>query len=219
MAATSTGPDRRGTATGRRTQAERSRATRSLLLDATIECLIDVGYSATSTTAIAHHAGVSRGAQLHHYPTKAGLVAAAVEQLANRMSAELSRRLARLRGSGHEVTAVVDVLWASYQSPLFDAWLELATAARTDPELRAQLGPVEVRARAAVERMVLGMLGGEAGNDGAVGELVALTLHVLQGLALERSVLTESRRARSRRETRALATWKAIIADQLDDRR
>jgi len=53
----------------RRGQEERRASTRARLLDATVECLVDHGYAATTTTVIAERAGVSRGAQLHHYPT------------------------------------------------------------------------------------------------------------------------------------------------------
>src|SRR5204862_5492808 len=62
----------------RRTQAERSAATQALLLDATIDSLVEVGYANTTTTGIAERAGVSRGAQMHHFPSKGELVAAAV---------------------------------------------------------------------------------------------------------------------------------------------
>src|SRR5215470_16496508 len=64
----------------RRTQAERSAATQARLLDAALQCLVELGYAGTTTTVVAERAGVSRGAQLHHFPTRAALVAAAVEQ-------------------------------------------------------------------------------------------------------------------------------------------
>ena len=62
-----------------RTQQERSRVTQQRLLDATVDCLVEHGWAGTTTTLIAERAGVSRGAQLHHYPTKAALVLAAVD--------------------------------------------------------------------------------------------------------------------------------------------
>ena len=207
------------TATARRTQEERSTATRGLLLDATIDCLIDLGYSATTTTVIAERAGVSRGAQLHHYPTKAELVSAAVEHLATKIGREFSEEVERLRGSGNRVMGAIDVLWARYESPLFEAWLELAVAARTDAELRASLGPVEERLRLAIQRMARDLFGVELGDDGSEGHLVELTFHVLQGLAIERAVLTESRRTRERREAQAIEAWKRILSQQLAARR
>ena len=199
----------------RRTQEERSNATRALLLDATIDCLIDLGYSATTTTVIAERAGVSRGAQLHHYPTKAELVAAAVEHLARKIGAEFTAELQRLRRSGDRMVGVIDALWARYDSPLFQAWLELAVAARTDPELRASLAPVETRLRLAIQQMARDLFGDAVEGEGEFADLVQLTFHLMQGLAVERSVLTESRRAREKREADALRAWKRILVDRL----
>ncbi len=65
---------------------------RHRLLDATVDSLVELGWAGTTTTVIAERAGVSRGAQLHHYPTKATLVMAAVEHLADRRAAEIRRR-------------------------------------------------------------------------------------------------------------------------------
>ena len=45
----------------RRTQAERTAETRSKLIEATVECLIDHGYSGTTTLAVCRRAGVSHG--------------------------------------------------------------------------------------------------------------------------------------------------------------
>ncbi|MGH9097700.1 MAG: TetR/AcrR family transcriptional regulator, partial [Acidimicrobiales bacterium] len=54
----------------RRGMQNRGIATRAALLNSAFECLVDLGFSATTTTEIAKRAGVSRGAQLHHFPTK-----------------------------------------------------------------------------------------------------------------------------------------------------
>ena len=194
----------------RRTQEERTAAMRARLLDATIESLIDLGYSATTTTVIADRAGVSRGAQLHHFPTKAELVAAAVEHLAQKMGHELVRDAHKHGGKNLQMSDVVDALWARYQSPLFLAWLELAVAARTDDDLRVALTPVEQRLRAAMREWV-DRLHGESGV-GRQLELWELTFYVLQGLALERITNTETTRRRNEREAAALAAWKRMLA-------
>lgn len=63
-------------------QADRSAGTRQALLDATVMCLVEDGYVGTTGPAIADRAGLSRGAQLHHFGTRDQLVVAAVEHLA-----------------------------------------------------------------------------------------------------------------------------------------
>src|SRR5437763_12092708 len=87
----------------RRTQAERSAATRAALLDATVASLVEVGYANTTTTGIAERAGVSRGAQMHHFPAKADLVAHAVEHLAEKRIALLRSAIEHLDSSDDRI--------------------------------------------------------------------------------------------------------------------
>ncbi|HKY14451.1 MAG TPA: TetR/AcrR family transcriptional regulator, partial [Microthrixaceae bacterium] len=171
----------------RRTQEERSTATRTLLLDATVECLIELGYSATTTTVIAERAGVSRGAQMHHYPTKAELMAAAVQHLAQRIATELSDDLSKdLRRRPPTSRAVamasLDAIWKRYASPLFEAWVELWVAARTDDDLRTLLAPTEVQIRDSIRAGLAELLGPNVPDD-RYGELWSLTFYLLQGMA------------------------------------
>src|ERR687898_2129886 len=114
-------------ATARRTQAERSTATRGALLDAAIDCLVDEGYARTTTSRVAERAGLSRGAHLHHFQTRAALVAAAVEQLAERWLAELRDASAQLPEGAGRTLAGLDLLWAHYASSLYQAALDLWT--------------------------------------------------------------------------------------------
>ena len=129
----------------RRTQAARSAATRAQLLDATIECLSELGYAGTTTTEIAERAGVSRGAQLHHFPTKAELVITAVDHLFARRHEEFVAAIAALPASADRAEAAIDLLWKMVSGPTFFAWLELAVAARTDPELQESVGSLSRR--------------------------------------------------------------------------
>jgi len=115
------------------------------LLDAALDCLVDVGYAGTTTTIVAERAGVSRGAQLHHFPTRTSLVAAAVERLFAALTTEFRDAFAALAGSGDRVGAAVDLLWSMYVEPRYAAVLELQTAARSDRELRAHLVPIAAR--------------------------------------------------------------------------
>jgi AcrR family transcriptional regulator len=173
-----------GSSKTRRTQAERSAATRELLLEATVASLVEVGYANTTTTGIAERAGVSRGAQMHHFPAKADLVASAVEYLADRRMTQLRLEVDRLRGTRDRVKRALDLLWGSHQGPLFRATLELWMAARTDADLRDRLAPVErnvVASLYALSRELFGEdLAARRGFEGVLG----LSLTLIQGLAL-----------------------------------
>jgi AcrR family transcriptional regulator len=130
-------------AKARRTQDERSAAMRERLLNATVECLVDYGYAGTTVTRIAERAGVTRGAQVHHYRTKDDLVTAAVTHLATR-SAEFGwSQIARVADAADPVGELLDVLWEMHKGPTFTATVELWVAARTDADLRAHVATVE----------------------------------------------------------------------------
>jgi AcrR family transcriptional regulator len=169
------------------TQAERSAATCERLLEATIDCLIERGYRATSTPEVCRKAGVSRGAQLHHYPAKEDLVAAAVEHLFARRLAEIEARLAAQTGLDARRTA--GHLWSIYTGPTFYAWLELLVAARTEPRLRRRVAELDRRFVKRAERLCRTFLLPEAG-DAEVRATTRLILSIFDGLATHR-ILTD----------------------------
>ena len=132
-----------GTTRTRRTQAERSAATQQALLDAAVECLVELGYGRTTTTEVTRRAGVSPGALLHHYPTKADLLAAAVGHVMRRRQEEFRKSMANIAPGADRIDAAIDLLWEAVNEPVFAAWLELWVGARTDPELAAAVRAME----------------------------------------------------------------------------
>ncbi len=200
------------TAPARTPQQERSRATRQRLLDATIECLIERGWSGTTTTVVAERAGVSRGAQLHHYPTRAALVVAAVEHLCQRRGEEIrAESLAeRDQPAAGRVDRVIDLFAAAFTGPLFVAALELWVAARTDAELRRALVPLEARVGRTMHRLAVELLGADESRPG-VRPAVQATLDLLRGLGVANMLGDDS----ARREP-ILTAWKQQLVQQLD---
>lgn len=200
----------------RRTQEERSATTRGQLLEATIDCLVELGYSATTTTVIAERAGVSRGAQLHHYPTKAELVSAAVEHLATKLTHELTDAIARAATETDRVSASIDVMWAAYSTPLFTAWLELWVAARTDNDLREALDPVEKRLTLGVARAAAEVFPDDRQTNGRVQQVLEMTLCLFQGIALQRT-LSPPRRPNRQRDVGMVELWRELATTALRD--
>src|SRR5215218_2962819 len=134
----------------RRTQQERASAMRLRLLEATLDCLVDHGYAGTSTTRVVERAGVTRGAQVHHFPTKAALVAAAIRHLADKRAEQAFAELDRIKKEPDPVDSALDLMWDLHQGPVFRATVELWVAARTDPELHSHLSIVEPATTASV---------------------------------------------------------------------
>lgn len=128
----------------RRTQAERRAATREALLDATIASIVEDGYANTTMRRIAERAGVSPGAAQHHFGSKSELVAAAFQHLIVQLGVEQVRNAPPPTASLQQRREqIVDDLWELHKGPLFLAAMELWVAARTDPELRARLAPLQ----------------------------------------------------------------------------
>ena len=176
-------------------QADRTRAMRLRLLEATVELVVERGFSGTSTTLVSERAGVSRGAQLHHFPTKNHLVVAAVEHLTEQRGAELAEALGAVpRGTGR-TRAVLRVLGDHFSSPVFTAALELWVAARTDETLLAAVAPLEQRIGRETHRLTVEALGFDEQQPG-VRELVQGTLDLVRGLGLAETITDDTRRRR-----------------------
>lgn len=198
-----------GTPAARVPQEERSRTMRARLLEACVDCLVERGFAGTSTTLVSERAGVSRGAQLHHFPTKNALVVAAVEHLTEVRGAELAAAFARLPAR-HRTRAVLRVLDDHFTSPVFTAALELWVAARTDEALLAAVAPLEQRVGREAHRLTVDALGADESRPG-VRELVQATLDLVRGLGLADTIRDDRRR-----RTRILDQWARTLDAALE---
>lgn len=197
------------TPTSRVPQEERTRVMRARLLEATVECLVEAGFSGTSTTLVSQRAGVSRGAQLHHFPTKNDLVVAAVEHISATRGAELARALADAPTGEGRTRTVLELLGEHFTSPIFSAALELWVAARTDPTLAEAVGPLEQRVGRQTHMLTAAALGVD-GNAAGPRELVQATLDLVRGLGLASTISDDTKR-----RARILDAWAATLDAQL----
>ncbi len=98
--------------------------------------LIEHGYAATSTTRVVAAAGVSRGAMLHHFPTKAVLMQSVLEHVLQQRLADFHAALSQTTDAPDRIGRVIDTLWRVVSAEsTFVPWLELTVAARSDPAL------------------------------------------------------------------------------------
>jgi AcrR family transcriptional regulator len=181
-----------------RTQAQRSAQTRQKLLDATIDSLVELGYAGTSTQGIARRAGVSRGAQLHQFPTKVTLVVAAVEHL-------VEKRLAEILATEPDPERGLEVLVEAFTGPLFYAALELWVAARTDAELFEAMVPLERRVSDALTGGAAEVMGERFGSDS-----IELSIELARGFAV--SALFRTPEEELERRRRLLPVWDEMAA-------
>lgn len=188
---------------GHRTQAQRRAQTRAALLDATIDCLVEVGYARTSMQEICARAGLSKGAVQHHFTDKAELMAAAVEHLTGRLKEQRLAEVDDLPAGPERISAAIDLLWEAYSGTLSTAVTELWVAARTDPDLRAAMRPVD----RALGRSVLENIATVAGPmpRDKVETLFWLTVNLTRGLALDAELGGDPARRKQ-----LLEEWKRI---------
>jgi AcrR family transcriptional regulator len=74
---------------GRRTQAERSAATKRVLLDAARSLFAEKGYHETAAEEIVGRAGLTRGALYHHFEDKKDLFRAVVDEIEGEIDEEI----------------------------------------------------------------------------------------------------------------------------------
>lgn len=176
-------------------QQDRSRVTRSALLEAAVECLVELGWSGSTVAVVAERAGVSRGAAQHHFPTREALFVAAVEHVASERREALRGAAADGEGRHPTTREVVELVVDLYTGPMFQAALVLWTASASEPLLRDQVVPLEVRIGRDAHRLVVELLGVDESIPG-VREAIQVTLDLARGLGLSNLLTDDSRRRR-----------------------
>jgi AcrR family transcriptional regulator len=190
----------------RRTQAERRASTRAALLQATIECLIELGYAGTTTNEVQLRAGVSRGALTHHFASKSDLLLAAMDYLYDDFSASILDAAATLPSGEERIRPAIGMLWARFNGPLFLAAMELWVAARTDLELRDALLPHERRLGGQLRGLARELFGEEIAAHPAAESIYRVLLTSMRGQAM-----TYALKPQASRDGPHLDYWVALV--------
>jgi AcrR family transcriptional regulator len=196
-----------------RTQEQRREQTQLAVLTATVESLVDVGYSKTTTLEVQRRAGVSRGALLHHFPSKAELISATVHHLAELRGHELRDLAARLPDGAARVDAVIDHLWQSFRGPLFCVTAELRSAARTDVELRDVLAKVEAEVRDRILEQARRLFGEPVASAPGFECAMDMTLQLMVGAASTAILHGDNKRV-----VALINRWKKLFPQLLEHR-
>jgi AcrR family transcriptional regulator len=185
---------------------------RQRLLDAAVECLIELGVAATTTLAVQRRAGTSRGALLHHFPTHAALLAASVAELVRRNEQAVATSRANNAHPDDPLRTAVNALAFSGRQPAYLAELELWAVARTDRPLKTALTAAERAARREIDRVYAELFGKWAASED-YPVVAALTQHFLRGLAISENL----RSSPSRREA-LISAWTEAMRMMLEKR-
>lgn len=192
----------------RRTQEQRSAEMRVRLLDATIDCLVEFGYVGTTTPRVAARAGVTRGAQVHHFPSKTDLVVAAIKHLAARRTELAIQEIGAISASTDPIGDILDMIWEIHQGPMFIATVELWVAGRTDRALALEMERLEPVVTNSLVVAVSQFLPEELVKKEFLG-FVYTAMEVIRGILIASFVDSDPSRAR-RRWDRAVPSLRAV---------
>lgn len=170
----------------RGSHAERSAQMRQRLIDAAVTCLRRVGYAATTTQLVMEEAKVSRGAMLHHFPTKVDLMIAVGEAAALHQNRFVRRRLSEIPAGMERYLALTRATWDAICEPPAHALIEIMIASRSDPALGERF-PAIAEALEAEQRQGVWDLAHELGvtDRETIENMVRLHLAAMRGLAIE----------------------------------
>jgi AcrR family transcriptional regulator len=173
-------------------QAEKSHLTRTQILEATMQCLVGIGYAQTTTEKIAQQAGVSRGAMTHHFKSRAEVLAAAAQYITERRAFEYDHVIKDIHMPVADVAPTLEamretmaVLQKYYASPSFIALQELLRGARTDEVLKEVMAPLEVALDQKISESIVKRFPVWARMPETSEVLRDLMLTSLQGIAMD----------------------------------
>ena len=192
-------------------QAQKSAMTRDRILDAAIGCFIDEGYNKMTTAKVASKAGVSRGAMLHHFPSKTELVQATVEYLHQKLLDDYTERVNKIEitEKGHERRrAGLDAYWEYLTGDLANAYHELCVAGRTDPELKDILKDASNRFDQHVQETNARLFSEWADTGDRFLLAMDVTRFMMEGMALGQLTIDRSKR---------IPMMLDYLADRLDE--
>ncbi|HSI01081.1 MAG TPA: TetR/AcrR family transcriptional regulator [Reyranella sp.] len=192
-------------ASKRRSQAERTQGTRTRILDAAVQVLRKKGYAHFRTADVAKAAGVSRGAQLHHFATKEKLVYATMEHVFTNVL-ETSRSRARSAKKGDDLLekVIADGREFFFSTPFFIS-LDIATSINSKRFRHKLMGMVR-KARLPAEQAWLEALMANGMSKRTADDVLWLTLGLVRGLAIRMLWQDEPERF-----DRLLKLWRGIV--------
>lgn len=178
-----------------RKQSERRKETIAQLIDATIACLVELGYAHTTTQAIASRAGLSQGAIFRHYPTRQDLLIAAAEVLSDRFHDDFKQRIEKAQGpQDTRVEMALTAMSEVISSPNQIAWFELQLAARTDAALCEAFQPIFKRNQQGSIELAQMLLPDLIAHLPMASEVVQALIHMFHGVTLDAHIEQDAKK-------------------------
>lgn len=168
----------------RRSQAERSSETQERIIIAAIDVLRERGFAGLRVADVTEVAGVSRGAQSHHFHSKAELVLAVFARVFEDASRESAARIDAVRPEDDVVAAMVADASAFFLGENFSIGMDLLGAADRDPELRDSVRLIARNNRLQVEQRWIAQLEQRGLSQAIAEDLLWLIFSMIRGLSV-----------------------------------
>lgn len=168
----------------RRTQAERSLDTRERIIAAAIEVMRKHGYAGLRVADVTAAAGVSRGAQTHHFRSKVDLVSDLFARVFEQASADSRARIAAVGPGDDVIAALIADASAFFLGRDFSLGLDMLGASGRDPELREAVQAGARGNRFEVEGMWMAVLKSRGLSRADAGDVLWLVFSAIRGLSV-----------------------------------
>ncbi len=158
-----------------------------------------MGFARTTTLEVQRRAEVSRGALLHHFPSKAELLVPAVDHLAEMRARELkqfAQELPEEKNAKARTDAVLGLLWQCFSGTMFQVSMEL----------RPVLATAERALRDRIFAQARTLFGKDVAEHPGIERALDLTLQLMIGAAMSAVLHKEERRLDD-----LIDDWKALF--------
>lgn len=174
-----------------RTQQQRREETVARLLQASIDTIIEVGYTRASAAVITKRAGVSVGALFRHFETMGDFMAATAYEVLRRQLETFTKQVAEIPADRPALPAALTILRDITAGSTNAVLYELMVAARTDEKLKETLQNVLGQYSAKIHDAARALPGAESFPEETFPVIVALMTNVFDGAAIVRGVLPQ----------------------------
>lgn len=156
-------------------------------MQAALECVAEFGYHGATMDRIVERAGLSRGAQMHHFPTKLDLMITAFDFMLERLVDDLRAHTEKIRERRERPEEVIEYLWENYFSGfMFSVTMEFVVAARSDPVLRERASVVSNRFHQRLDDCWYLLYRMTHVSEGRLVLILNLTITLLRGMGFQK---------------------------------
>src|SRR5271169_4878265 len=194
----------------RRTQAERSETTRKQLLEAATKLIRQNGFGGLRTIEVANLAGVSRGALLHHFPSKHELVVAVLNYVNEVTFTQSTRRAQLARTSGDPIEEIIKDAQDFFLGDYFFIELAIAMSDESTRRVRRDIHQFTRQTRFSIEAAWLDTLISSGIPKQLASDILALTLSAVRGFSVRLLIENDPDQF-----TRLMNVWRDIIHQHL----